>query len=311
MTIVCRGSIRSGREFVCKSLLALTLSVAANTVLAGPVTKYQETLNFGTASDVAHSNATTFVESNQSDSQFSTRSVEFASQPSPSIRVQTEAYNAIGTMISDAQASLVYDVGVTGRAFTWVPIVVQGRYAFAAPDLNLNPPRFNIENSTSVRLIMGDLGEFSTGFDYTCIRQVCTQKIFTEDHSQFLVHPILEAYDAFEGTFEGIINVLTDADGNATKTVHMFASATAKVAFEPVLIDKAGAFLDPQFHIDPDWLALNPGAFLSFPDGVGNSLPSISSVPEPASWLLMLSGIGLSIGFARRRYSLALPDSRS
>lgn len=62
------------------------------------------------------------------------------------------------------------------------------------------------------------------------------------------------------------------------------------------------AYLDPFFSIDPNSLALNPNASLSFTPGVGNLNP-LAAVPEPETYAMMLLGLGL-IGFTTRRISL-------
>jgi hypothetical protein len=47
--------------------------------------------------------------------------------------------------------------------------------------------------------------------------------------------------------------------------------------------------IDPTFTIDPAFLQQNPGYSLEFSDGVGDSP---DSAPEPASWAMMLIGLG-------------------
>ena len=61
------------------------------------------------------------------------------------------------------------------------------------------------------------------------------------------------------------------------------------------------AFVDPYFNIDPGFLSANPEYALAFGTGVGNALPPIGAVPEPAAWVMMILGVGAVGAAARRR----------
>ena len=54
-------------------------------------------------------------------------------------------------------------------------------------------------------------------------------------------------------------------------------------------IVSASAYLDPYITIDQDFATANPGYSLGFSSGVGDA--PRSSVPEPATWALMLTGL--------------------
>jgi hypothetical protein len=98
--------------------------------------------------------------------------------------------------------------------------------------------------------------------------------------------------------FNGTLYV--DAVSGAINTVYMDVYANAaggpNASFSHVLAD-------PILSIDP--LTSNAAAYrLVFSDGIGNS---VAAVPEPASWALMLAGIG-ALGFAvgrRRKVAIA------
>jgi hypothetical protein len=64
------------------------------------------------------------------------------------------------------------------------------------------------------------------------------------------------------------------------------------------------AYADPLLEIDPTWAAANSDlasqVSLEFSDGVDNGF-GVPSVPEPASWALMIVGFGLIGGSLRRR----------
>ena len=67
----------------------------------------------------------------------------------------------------------------------------------------------------------------------------------------------------------------------------------------------ASAYVDPRIYIDPAYLAAHPGATLEISPGVGNIGPT-ATVPEPASWLMMIAGLGAVGGVVRRRRTAAM-----
>lgn len=65
------------------------------------------------------------------------------------------------------------------------------------------------------------------------------------------------------------------------------------------------AYVDPYFYIDPTTPDLQSYS-LNFSENVGNSPPSTGgTVPEPASWALMIGGFGLAGERLRRRRAVA------
>nr|WP_243843221.1 PEPxxWA-CTERM sorting domain-containing protein [Sphingomonas vulcanisoli] len=63
---------------------------------------------------------------------------------------------------------------------------------------------------------------------------------------------------------------------------------------------QTAAYIDPYLTIDSDYLQSHPDLSLEFSDGVSNA-PASASVPEPASWTMMIGGLGLVGGTMRRR----------
>ena len=98
---------------------------------------------------------------------------------------------------------------------------------------------------------------------------------------------------------------------NPIQDVVWVSSNTPIDVFEQAAIDLGGtvsgfAQADPFFAIDSGFLGQNPGYQLVFSDGVDNVL---SSVPEPATWTMMLVGVGMigvGLRVARRKNALGL-----
>jgi hypothetical protein len=66
----------------------------------------------------------------------------------------------------------------------------------------------------------------------------------------------------------------------------------------------ANVYADPFISIDTAFAAQHPGYTLSFSAGVSN-LDGPGAVPEPASWALMIGGIGMAGAALRRRKAFA------
>ena len=107
----------------------------------------------------------------------------------------------------------------------------------------------------------------------------------------------------------GVLNVLS-ANGSIYDPSASILNLTASVlgVTQPDG-GTAHAFVDPILTIDPIFAANNPGYTLVFSEGIGNN--PISPVPEPSSFVLMLSGIGAMGYVARRRQARNGPRSPS
>ncbi|MDC8774464.1 PEP-CTERM sorting domain-containing protein [Paucibacter sp. hw8] len=280
------------------TFFALSLSACASASWATPVTYYNELvdLNGGYVGVSSSPHATPSVYTNNSTgTNFAfLRSVEFNSTPAPSVQARSTVFNPGGGFsITKATGELSYDIGITGPASTWVPVSFSGIYAFGGYDL---AGVTNSLASTATRVNFSIDGSAPT-FDYQCSYHLCTNGVYGNDHASITLFETLQSIDSFAGFFIGKFNVLTDASGFATRRVSMMASASS-ISSGASFSASAYAFLDPEFHIDPTWLALNPGASVLVPEGVGNA---ISPVPEPRSWLLMMCGLSLlSLGLHKR-----------
>jgi hypothetical protein len=100
-------------------------------------------------------------------------------------------------------------------------------------------------------------------------------------------------------SFEGVLDFTATAGD--INTVTLYASI-ALYCCDDAIGTRETAYADPFFYIDADYLAAHPGVRLNFGEGVGNLDPNaVASVPEPASWGLMVAGFGLVGGTMRRR----------
>jgi len=292
---------------VNKLLLSLTLGFCSATSWAGPVSYYGEAAYLGrtgTATNVTstpHGNPTTYSENVSNPFAISRESVTFTSTPAPSILATTSAYNSFGIIESFAMGWLSYDIGVSGPASTYVPVTFRGQYAMAGIDISGFSGSENVVNTTHISLFIHSNSEEPSEYvqlEYHCSRG-CESTSLSGGYSVSRFEDTFNGMDSVTGNMFGAVPLLTDQFGLATATVTMQISASTLANSQShIQIFNAMAYIDPEFHIDPDWLALNPGATLSLPEGVGNS---ITAVPLPGTLPLMLGGLGLLGALVRRR----------
>jgi hypothetical protein len=105
------------------------------------------------------------------------------------------------------------------------------------------------------------------------------------------------------GLYTGFVQIRTEADVNEALDPNSYGSPTDDY-------DKRSyALVDPTVTIDSAFYALYPDAKLTFSPLVGNNgnpngLPIPSAAPEPATWTLMIAGVGLAgAGLRRRRFT--------
>lgn len=190
--------------------------------------------------------------------------------------------------MAQADGTMSYSIDISGPASTWIPVGFGGRYWLFGQDLAAQTID-EVQTASKVGFSVG--GE--TGFSYDCGNHLCTSNTRHTGRSDIWLNETLISYDSFAGTFGGVTEILTDASGHATQMVYMDALSRSH-AFGSILTFYAGAFIDPEFYIDPTWLALNPGATLSLPLGVGNAITP-AAVPVPAAlWLLGSGLLGLT-----------------
>lgn len=95
---------------------------------------------------------------------------------------------------------------------------------------------------------------------------------------------------AIRGDLQGQVFAQTDADGEAWISVTLFAEVDASALLS---VGNMRSFIDPYFELDPQYLALHPGARLTPVSGFGNDPPGANSVPEPSAAVLSASTLAL------------------
>ncbi len=103
-----------------------------------------------------------------------------------------------------------------------------------------------------------------------------------------------DGLESFSGTWSGNIHTTTVAGYQNGVNVHAEAAGFS-----------AEAYADPKIFIDPSFMATDPDYLahysIQLSQGVGNALPNVSGVPEPATWGLMLIGFAGMGAVLRRR----------
>ncbi len=92
-------------------------------------------------------------------------------------------------------------------------------------------------------------------------------------------------------TFKGTILLEADVYGLVNGTVNLFSGADGTASIDPV-ITVSGAFRQTYGAVG--------GTFVLSP-GVGNARDPVAGVPEPAAWLFLIAGFGLTGAALRRR----------
>lgn len=248
-------------------------------------------------------------------------SVTTTNTPAPSLLATATAAATPGetNIYAYSQGMLQYDISVLGVANTWVPISFSGQYQMSGSYDLFNPGVSRAPVTTvSFDVISSNFSGMGEGFSASwenssgCSSNATPSMNFTQ----------YQTNTSLTGSFNGSISILTDANGYGSLTARMNAQALSNASYASYIPDFNGvltynpsagrtmfasAFIDPEFHIDDNWLASNSGFSLTIPDGIGNSSgsPITTPVPEPETYAMLLAGLGL-IGFtARRRKNLA------
>jgi hypothetical protein len=224
--------------------------------------------------------------------------VTFTASPVASVRFETTVFNPAGQGGLSGGGIMTYYFEVEAQPFTTVPIDFSGLYSSSSSPA---PAGYGSFTSFLVQTVDSSISTYSTFQSYfqgECGAPVCLQYV-TFNNTTYTSNQTDPSH--VEGSFEGTLDMLTGADGTVTGMVQLLAGGGTNVFFVPA---SATAFIDPHLEIDAAFLAANPGATLTITPGVGNDIGSVSAVPEPSTYALMLSGlVALGIGARRKRRS--------
>jgi hypothetical protein len=119
-------------------------------------------------------------------------------------------------------------------------------------------------------------------------------------------------------SFDGAVHLVSIYNGAApvSESGYLVQGEPTDTQFEIGLvatsIDGGKGYIDPMLEVDPTWALANPELAsqlsLTFSGGVQNGLGNLTAgVPEPATWTVMLLGLGLCGGLLRRRTERSVP----
>lgn len=219
--------------------------------------------------------------------------VSFTSSPVASVSYSATAFNPSGQVILNGGGLMTYRFEVAAQPFTNVPIDFSGLYS------TYQGARGSLAaTSVVVQTVNSSVSTYSTFQSYfygDCGAPICLQ--YTTFNNTTYTSTQSDVSHV-EGSFEGTLDMLTGADGKVIGMVQLNASANINIGFASA---SAAAFIDPHLEIDAAFLAANPGATLTITPGVGNAISSVSAVPEPSTYALMLAGLAAVTVGGRRR----------
>jgi hypothetical protein len=215
----------------------------------------------------------------------------FTSSPIASVNYTTSASSPVHNTSLNGGGMMTYGFTIAAAPFTNVPIDFQGLYSsFQGAAGQLAATSFTIQTVNSSVFTYSTFESFLYG---NCGAPTCLQYTTFNNTTYTSNQP-----DVFSvaGSFQGMLEMLTGADGTVIGSVQLFAGANVAAPLGGGA--SAAAFIDPHLEINATFLSANPSATLTITPGVGNA---ISAVPESNTLAMTLAGLGLVGGVAGRR----------
>lgn len=224
--------------------------------------------------------------------------VTFTASPVASVSFAVASSNPSGQGGLSGGGIMTYYFEVAAQPFTLVPIDFSGLYASSSSPASAGYGAFTSFLVQTVDSSVFAYSTFQSYFQGACGAPVCLQYT-TFNNTTYTSTQADPAH--VEGSFAGTLDMLTGADGTVSGLVQLVAGGGTNVFFEAA---SARAFIDPHLEIDAAFLAAHPDATLTITAGVGNDIRSVSVVPEPGVYVLMLAGlVATGIGARRARRS--------
>jgi len=217
--------------------------------------------------------------------------IAFTSSPIASVSYAASAFNPLGQIAVSGGGNMTYRFEVTAQPFTSVPIDFSGLYS------SYQGSRGSAAQTLfSIQTVNSSVSTYATfqSYLYGCDTPGCLQ--YTTFGNTTYTSVQSDALHV-EGAFQGMVDMLTGADGKVVGQVDLRASAYLNHYF---INAGATTFIDPHLEIDAGFVAANPGATLTITPGVGNDIAGIPAVPEPSTYALLLGSVAL-VGAATRR----------
>jgi hypothetical protein len=275
------------KRTLLRSLAVFLVMCAASSACASPLTSYSFYGGVDILIDNGSGVLTTTDKPSFTGSQEATVSgaggtitaqIQATTLPSPSISALTSNGGAADLYGASTSNNLDYYIRIVGPDASNVPIIVDSHASLS-----------------STNLVYGSGSSFVLSVGYQTIAYVGASTSGLT---------ILGGSGSISGLASDLSITQTLSEQSNTEIfVHMYVAAEV----QGNSVESAGAFLDPIFSIDPNFVGANNYSIeTSF--GIGN----VSAVPEPSTWAMLLlgfAGVGF-VAYGRNTTKSAWPPGR-